>query len=268
MTFAEEFVAGNEENAPQATFLGLAISPVIVGVILGVLGAAGAAYIGFTMVKPVFDENTALKTEISDIQTQIDAQKANLGKIAIAQEKVDSAKLRREEMLAFFAKDEALQTILLDFEAIVQQQKGLKLDALSLAGDPIVITDGSLGESANGRFKQQPMTLSVTGTFGEVRGLLQSLEKFEPIVQVTTMNLSSSPPTQKIQVAPNGKIQVFQENVELTSTLSLQVIVARSQAEIDKEAAEKAAAEAEAAAAAAAAEAAAQQAAPAEAPPP
>jgi len=266
MTFAEEFVAGNEGGAPQPTFMGLAISPIVVGVILGVLGAAGAGYIGFTMVKPVFDENTALKTEITDLQSQIDAQKGNLGKIAIAQEKVDSAKLRREEMLAFFAKDDALQTLLLDFEAIVQQQKGLKLDALSLGGDPVVITDGSLGESANGRFKQQAMTLNVTGTFEQVRGLLQSLEKFEPIVQVTTMNLSSSPPTQKIQVAPNGKIQVFQENVELTTTLSLQVIVARSQAELDKEAAEKAAAEA--AAAAAAAEAAAQQAAPAEAPPP
>lgn len=266
MTFAEEFVAGDQGAAPQATFLGLAISPVIVGVILAVLGAGGAGYIGFTMAKPVFDENTALKTEINDLQTQIDGQKANLGKIPLAQEKVESARLRREEMLGFFAKDEALQTILLDFEAIVKQQKGLKLDALALAGDPIVITDGSLGESANGRFKQQPMTLNVTGTFGQVRGLLQSLEKFEPIVQVMTMNLSSSPPTQKIQVAQNGKIQVFQENVELTATLSLQVIVARSQADLDKEAAEAAAAAAEAEAAAAAA--AAQQAAPAEAPPP
>jgi hypothetical protein len=98
------------------------------------------------------------------------------------------------------------------------------------------------------------MTLNITGTFSEIRALLQSLEKFEPIVQVPTMNLTSSPPTQKIQVAQNGKIQVSQENVELTTTLNLQVIVARSQAEIDKDAAEAAAeaaaAEAEAAAAA------------------
>ncbi|MEY2976206.1 MAG: hypothetical protein RLZZ435_343, partial [Cyanobacteriota bacterium] len=115
MTFAEEFVAGNEGEAPQATFLGLAISPVIIGVILAVLGAAGAGYIGFTMVKPVWDENTALNTEITDLTGQVESQKASLSKIAQAQEKVDSAKLRREEMLAFFAKDEALDTILLDF---------------------------------------------------------------------------------------------------------------------------------------------------------
>ncbi|MFZ9739471.1 MAG: type 4a pilus biogenesis protein PilO [Prochlorotrichaceae cyanobacterium] len=254
MTFAEEFVAGNEGEAPQATFLGLAISPVIIGVILAVLGAGGAGYMGFTMVKPVWDENTALNTEITDLTGQVESQKASLSKIDQAQEKVDSAKLRREEMLAFFAKDEALDTILLDFEAIVKQQKGLKLDALSLAGDPIVINDGSLGESANGRFKQQPMTLNITGTFSEIRALLQSLEKFEPIVQVPTMNLTSSPPTQKIQVAQNGKIQVSQENVELTTTLNLQIIVARSQAEIDKDAAEAAAAAAEAEAAAAAQE--------------
>ena len=256
MTFAEEFVPGGQGDVPQETFLGLAISPVVVGVVLAVLGSMGAGYIAWTMVKPVYESNTALQAEITNLQTQIDQQKANLGKIAQAQEKVDVAKLRREEMLAFFAKDEALETILLDFEAIVKQQ-GVKLTNLSLGGDPEVVQDGSLGETANGRFKRQALTLEVKGNFLSIRRLFQSLEKFEPIVQVTNFTLNSEAPVQKIQVAQNGKIQVSQQNVELTTSLSVQVVVARSQAEIEEEAAAAAAAAAEAEAAAAAAAAAA-----------
>jgi len=249
MTFAEEFVPGDQGEASQATFLGLAVSPLLVGVILAVVGVAGAGYMGWTMVKPVYEANTALTVEITNLQTQVEQQKASLGKIAEAQEKVDVAKLRRAEMLAFFAKDEALETILLDFEAIVKQQ-GVKLNSLSLSADPEVVVDGSLGETANGRFKRQALTLDVTGNFASIHRLFQALEKFEPIVQVTTFSLNSAAPVQKIQVAPNGKIQVSQENVELTTSLSVQVVVARSQAEIDEEAAAKAAAEAAAAAAA------------------
>lgn len=250
MAFAEEFTAGNEGPAPQS-FMGLPVSPLIVGVVLAVLGAGGAAYIFFTMTQPVLDANAQLQKDIDDLTSKIEVQKKSVAQLPLAQEKVDSAKLRKQEMLGFFAKDEALQTLLLDFEAIVKQQPGLKLNSLSLAGDPEIVTDGSLGESANNLFKRQGLTLAVTGSFPAVRQLMQALERFEPIVQVPNLSLTSSAPTQKIQVAEDGKIQVFPENVELTANLTLKVIVARSQAEIDqaaKEAADKAAADAAAAA--------------------
>lgn len=254
MAFAEEFVADGGNEAPQPTFLGVAISPVIVGVVLAVLGLGGAGFILWTMAKPVWEANRGLSQEITGLQGQIAEQQANLSQIPQAQEQVELAKLRREEMLGFFAKDSVLDTILLDFEAIVKQS-GLELTALALSGEPQVISDGSMGAAADGRFKSQALTLNVTGTFTQVRQLLQTLDRFEPIVQVSNFALNSEAPVQRIQVAANGKIAVNQEDVKLTTTLNVQVVVARSQADIDadKAAAEAAAAEAAAAEAAAAA---------------
>jgi type IV pilus assembly protein PilO len=263
MSFSEEYVPGDQgqiDAAAGINLFGTTISPLVLGVVAAILGLVGAIYLGLQQVKPVLDQNQTLQTEIDGLEQQVNQQKASLGQIAEAQANLDSAKARKEALLAFFAPDEVLDTLLIDFEKMVRQQPGLKLKKFSLTGQSEVIADGSLGETANGRFKRQAVAMEIEANFDKTKKLLQAFERFKPIVQVTQLSVTREGENLgSLRISESGRVTVVDADIKLTTTLSLQVIAARSQKEIDEEAAQKAAEEAAAAAAAGA---------PAETPPP
>lgn len=257
MTYAEEFVPEEQEAAPAGP---LGLSPTVLGAIIGVLGAIGAGVIVWKLILPTNQQNATLSTEIADLEAQITQQQAKLGTIGEAQAKLNEVEFQRQELLSFFATDEALDISLLDLERLVLAQR-LNLKAFAPEGDIEVVMDSSLGAAVNGRFKRQKYTMTVEGEFAKTQAFFRSLEKYEPIIQVVDFTVESQPPIQVFQVLPNKKLSFTPKETKVTTKLNLQVVVLRSQEELDEE---KAAAEAAAAAAAAPPP----EAAPAEAPPP
>ena len=245
MTYAEEFVA--DQQAAEATGP-LGLSSTIIGAILGVLGLLGAGFIVWRLVLPTNAQNAVIQTEIDDLNGQIQQQKAKLGGLNEAQTKLDEVEFRRQELMSFFASEEVLDISLLDLERLVQTQK-LTLKQFAPEGDIELVEDNSLGAGVNGRFKRQKYVMEVEGSFAQTQAFFRDLEKYEPIVQVSDFTVDSPPPVQIYKILPNGQLQFQPLETVITTKLNLQVVVKRSQAELEAAAAE--AAEAAAAAAAA-----------------
>lgn len=260
MTYADEFVA--DQQAPEATGP-LGLSPVIIGAIIGVLGAAGAGFIVWSLILPTLEQMGTIETEIQDLEGQIQQQQAKLNGLAEAQAQLEEVEFRRQELMAFFPSGEVLDISLLDLERLVRNQN-LTLKKFAPEGDIEEVTDSSLGAAVNGRFKRQKYVMTVEGDFSKTQAFFRDLEKYEPIIQVSNYKVISELPVQLFRFDLGGTVKFEPIETAIETELNLQVVVKLSDAELE----EKAAAEAEAAAAAAAAAAPPAEAPPAEAPPP
>ncbi|MBC6420481.1 MAG: hypothetical protein GDA43_02340 [Hormoscilla sp. SP5CHS1] len=88
-------------------------------------------------------------------------------------------------MTALFASEKALETLLLDLNRIVDARKAeMKRFELSNSGPPEVISDGSLGPLVNGKLKQKEMKMELTGSFDQIRSVLLTMERLQPLLVV------------------------------------------------------------------------------------
>lgn len=246
MTYADEFVA--EEQVAGATGP-LGLSPVVIGAILGVVGAIGAGVIVWQLILPVLEQQSTIETEIQDLEGQIQQQRAKLNGLEEIQAKLDEVEFRRQELMAFFPSGEVLDISLLDLERLVQNQN-LTLTRFAPEGDIEEVQDSSLGAAVNGRFKRQKYVMTVEGNFDKTQAFFRDLEKYEPIIQVSNYKVLSEPPVQTFRINPGGGVTFDPIETVITTELNLQVVVKLSDEELEAAAA-AAAAEAEAAAAAA-----------------
>ena len=60
----------------------------------------------------------------------------------------------------------------------------MKRFELSNSGPPDVISDGSLGPLVNGKLKQKEMKMELTGSFDQIRSVLLTMERLQPLLVV------------------------------------------------------------------------------------
>ncbi|USR92280.1 hypothetical protein NEA10_06035 [Phormidium yuhuli AB48] len=171
MAYDNDFIPGEEEEATNGiVFMGVTLSPPILGVILAVLGIGGGVWLAYQFVQPLLSERQDLQVEIAEKETQIDAQ----GNV---QEQIERAEAEREEVqelqqdvLSMFATPDSLETLLLDINQQVNQRNA------NLSADEIRTRLVDRGCPAGLLEDFTNVNERVNGFFSEV-----SLEEFTPV---------------------------------------------------------------------------------------
>lgn len=194
MTYADQDfmpVEGEEEAPSYPTVFGITFTPTVSGVVIAVLGLGAAAYLAMQVVKPVWDKNQELTTQrddkksqlvnLAEIQKQIQQQKA----------KLEAEKQQNKQVIALFANEKKLDTILIDINSFVKDRKGTltsfkpqekgKTDEKGADG---VVTDGSLGPLVNNKLKRQSFNVELEGSFDQVQSILRSFERLQSLLIV------------------------------------------------------------------------------------
>lgn len=124
MTYDEDFVPGEDEaEAPEGlVFMGVTISPTILGVLIAVLGLAGAVFLGLRLVQPLWGDRQELQVEIAEKETQIDGQSNIQQQIEQAESERDEVQALQEQVLSMFANPDSLETLVLDINQQINQR--------------------------------------------------------------------------------------------------------------------------------------------------
>ena len=218
MTVSEDFVPveeGQFETAPAyPTVLGVTLTPVVSGAIVGALGLAGAIYMLLNLVMPAWDKYQELQSTRDQKQAQVEQKKVNIARINQVRAELVQAKRQQNDVLALFANDRTLDTLLLDINRVINADNGtLKQDELqefsqlaqnsnsSLKGkdlrarlkkyEPVaatptgdVVTDGSLGQAVNGKLKRKEVNVEFEGTFAQTQSIMRNIERLQPLLLV------------------------------------------------------------------------------------
>ena len=233
MTYTEEFIPGEldqdlQEDPAYPTAFGITFTPIVGGAVFAVIGLIGAAYLFANTVLPTFQTNQELQAKIDETEIQIQQRQGSQQKINEAQQKLDLAKLQQQEVLALFAKEKTLDTLLLDINGFINARQG-KLQRFEPEKlDPIasVIKDGSLGANLNNKVKRQGATVDIEGSFDQIQSILRSIERLEQLLLIRDFKAELDKSTQKVKVDVQGRV-ISQENspANLKTTFKVNAII-------------------------------------------
>jgi type IV pilus assembly protein PilO len=197
MTYAteEEFipVGGQEEEPNYPTAFGMTITPKVGGVIIGVAGLLGAAYLLLNVVQPAWQQNQELQTTVEQKEAEIANQEETLARIEEIKAQLAQARQRNQQVQSLFASEQSLDTLLVDLNEIVQDREATLLK-FQLQGEPTIVDDGSLGTQVNGELKRQVIDVEMEGTFEQVQSVLRSIERLQSLLIVRNFQAEVSQP--------------------------------------------------------------------------
>ncbi|MEB3337581.1 MAG: hypothetical protein VKJ46_08975 [Leptolyngbyaceae bacterium] len=216
---------------------GITFTPMISGVLLGVLGLGAAVYLFLNLVQPALQKSQELDAKVAELSGQAQQQQGNPQKAVEAKAALEQAKQQKQDVLGLFADASTLDTLLLDLNREFTKGQA-KLNNFAPAGPVAPISGQPL--------KQQEIAIAMDGDFAQTQAVLRNLERLQPLVVIKDFNTTKDASEQKLVIDQQGK-PVTKGEVVLKTSFKLQVTVPLSKEEM--EAAAKAAAEAAAAAA-------------------
>ena len=230
MTVSDDFIPGdpNFDAAPNyPVIFGIALTPVVSGVLLAIVGIGAATYLLLNYVQPEWEKYQALEQKVNDKKDQVSRQGEILKEIAKAKEELDTAKRKRNEVLSLFANEGTFNTLLLDMNTQIKQRtteanaaKSAKLAAcpawvrsnlkdletqvgdLTIAPalrkftpDPKisgVINDGAYGALVNNKLKRQVVNVSLEGNYNQTQSIMRSIERLQPLLVFKNFELTQA----------------------------------------------------------------------------
>lgn len=220
MTVSDDFIPGdpNFEDAPTyPVIFGVALTPMVSGVLLAIAGIGAATYLLLNFVQPEWERYQALEQKVTEKKDQVSRQEAILKEIAKAKEELDIAKRKRSEVLSLFANESTFNTLLLDINRQIEQRNAETAQArqTKLAACPAwvrsnlkevetqmgdlatkaslkkftpdpkgggIINDGSYGALVNNKLKRQIVSVSLEGNYNQTQSIMRSIERLQPLL--------------------------------------------------------------------------------------
>lgn len=219
MTVSGDFIPeedqGFEEESQFPTVFGLQLSPIVIGVIAAVLLIGGAIFAFLNLVSPKLAEQASLNQQIAEREQQIRNPQERERLLAEAQARLESAEQLQADVLALFANEESLETLLLDLNArvqsvnagIEQEDRRAVLSRFTVnEGASGIIDDGSFGEAVNGRLERRVYDVTLEGSFAQIQSILRNLERLQPLLIVQNFNTQIAEANETLLVDTQGNL--------------------------------------------------------------
>ncbi|WP_026730876.1 pilus assembly protein PilO [Fischerella sp. PCC 9605] len=243
MTLSEDFnfVEGGElEEGASSTYpvvFGITFTPKIIGILVGVLGFAGALYMLLNLVMPAWETFQQQQAKQSELQGQIDQKKATIKQMDKVKQELAEAKQQQTQVLGLFANEKTLDTLLLDLNRLVESGSGkisanavrAKLKKFVPASDKAEpITDGSLGSQVDGKLKRRSVNIEIVGTYEQTQSILRNIERLQPLLIVKDYQSTLAP-----EPAPEpGKVAIRMGPAPISTSFQLQALMPLTPEEI------------------------------------
>ena len=240
MTFTEEFEDRElEEFDEYPIAFGITFTPRNSGIAAAVLGLLGSFYLLFNWVMPAYDTLQQLQNDAAGKQQQIDQQKSGLGPAELAkiESQLQQKEATKQQILALFAQEKNLSTILLDISNIFKS-RNVKLISFQPQGlEPVVVSDGSLGSAVNNKLKRQTLNVKIEGNYANTQEVIRDLERLQPLILLNSLNTQMEKEGSAVKVVSTGNNKatiVPQGDKPVTTTFLLDVIIPLNAAELAK----------------------------------
>lgn len=235
MTFADDFAKEEQslaEDYPSA--FGITFTPMIMGVAIGVMGIALAAYGFINYVNPAQEKYEQASIKKQGLEGQLNKIKTGDLQLKLAQLRSDLAekKVLKSRVLSMFTNENDLETLLLDLNSFIASNQGALIQ-YQPDSNISTIQDSSLGQGVQGKLKRKGISLTIEGTFTETKQILQDLERLQPLLMVQSISSTVTEKPTAILTSSRSEI-VPQRQAELKTQIKLDAILPLSQQELER----------------------------------
>ncbi|NES82064.1 MAG: type II and III secretion system protein [Moorea sp. SIO2B7] len=244
MTFTEDFVPDDGqdlEGSEYPTAFGITVTPMVGGIICGIIGIVGAGYLLMTQVLPAQQSYKELLTTKQEKEAVLEKEKTSDSQKQIKKLEAELKQVEqlKPKILELFSKEEGLDTLLLDLYGFVKSKRASLISFEPEKPDQKegpIIKDGSLGTLVDGKLKRQNIELEFEGTFAQIQAILQKIEQQQSLLLIKDFK-------SEVTEEPTYLFNIKERKVEtkgqtkLKTTFILEVILPLSNEELEKEAA-------------------------------
>ncbi|MCL6750933.1 pilus assembly protein PilO [Nostoc sp. CCCryo 231-06] len=234
LNFGEQSGEFDQATPVSPVLFGIAFTPKIIGILVGVIGLAGAGYIFLNLVMPAWESYQQQQAKSSELQGQVEQKKASIKEIGKVKDELAQAKQQKIQVLGLFANEKSLDTLLLDMNRLIEsgntptsmnvvRAKLKKFVPVSQKPEPI--TDGTLGLQVDGKLQRSNINAEITGTYEQTQSIIRNIERLQPLLivkdyQATLAPVESKSPLDKtpMQVGPAAINTSFQLQVLMPLT--------------------------------------------------
>lgn len=210
-----------QEEPDYPAIFGIQMSPTVIGILLALLGIAGAVFAFLNFLQPVLETNRSLKTEVEELEGQIQDPAEAQRLIDEAKERVAEAEQLEADVLALFADESSLETLLLDINNRVESANAgvadearravlSKFDVDDAASG--LVSDGSLGTAVDGRLNRLVYDLEMEGSYAQTQSILRSIERLQPLLIVQDFRTELQPVERVLNVDNRGNLLGIQSD--------------------------------------------------------
>ena len=238
---------GQEDEKPAGiVFLGMTLTPTILGAIAAVAGLGLAVYVFFNLVQPESEKQDKINKTIQETEIKKKEVQNKLQQKDKLQAEFDEAKQKKDIVLSLFAMPESLNTLSMDINRQIELRKATMVrfepkpikstapvDPKAPPKDPSIVDDGSFGPAANGKIKRQLIDVGFEGNFEQVQSILRSIERLQPLLVFDNFKAELDKSEQQIAIDSSGKIiPVGNAETIVKTSFQVQVIIPVSSEEL------------------------------------
>ena len=234
MTYTEDFIAVEEGLALDAaaptypTAFGVTFTPLVSGVLIGVIGLAGSIYLILNQLMPAWQKSQELQASRDEKQALVEPKEAAIRQNQKVKADLASAVQRKAEVLTLFASEKTLDTLLLDINRVIESANGRIQRNASRAKlkkfVPVnqvaeVITDGSLGSEVNGKLKRRVVNVEFDAPTEQTQSILRNIERLQPLLIIRDYQSSLA------QAPADSKGKAGRRPATITTSFQLQALI-------------------------------------------
>ncbi|MFW9262164.1 pilus assembly protein PilO [Nostoc sp. KVJ20] len=246
LNFAEHGGEFDSETPAHPVVFGIAFTPKIIGILVGVIGLAGAGYILLNLLMPAWESYQQQQAKSTELQGQIEQKKANIKQIDKVKDELAQAKQQKVQVLDLFANEKTLDTLLLDLNRLIEsgntptsinavRAKLKKFVPVSQKPEPVI--DGTLGLQVDGKLQRSIINAEITGTYEQTQSIMRNIERLQPLLIVKDYVATLAPVETR---SPLDKTPMQVGPAAINTSFQLQVLMPLSPEEIAAAAAKNA----------------------------
>ncbi|MDZ7964863.1 MAG: pilus assembly protein PilO [Nostoc sp. DedSLP03] len=231
LNFSEQGGEFDQATPAARVVFGIAFTPKIIGILIGVVGLAGAGYILLNLLMPAWESYQQQQAKSSELQAQIEQKKANIKQIDKVKDELAQAKQQKVQVLSLFANEKTLDTLLLDLNRLIESgNSATSINAVRaklkryvpISQKPEPITDGSLGVGVDGKLQRSTISAEITATYEQTQSIIRNIERLQPLLIVEDYQATLAPTETR---SPLDKTPMQVGPAAINTSFKLQVLM-------------------------------------------
>jgi type IV pilus assembly protein PilO len=217
------------------TVFGIRLTPPVSGILIALLGLGASAYLLINLVQPTWQRNQELRQDVAAKESQLVNREDSQRRIQEARAELAEARQLRADVVALFANQESIDTLLLDLNERIQavnagiqdEDRRANLTRFELNEELSgVITDSSLGTEVNNRIERRVYDVELEGDFPQTQSIMRNIERLQPLLVVKNLNSELDFAAQSILIDAQGRLLPNGQPVtRITTSFQLQALV-------------------------------------------
>jgi type IV pilus assembly protein PilO len=191
--------------APPAgppVLLGVELTPIRIGLLIGILGLGAASFLAFTQLRPLIREVQALEREVAQKTSQLQEVQGQIAGLQDLPNQIERARVQQQQISALLATPENADTQLIDLNRLVRGQPNAQL--LSFSPSPLTPASSNNPEVPAiiaPAIQLQTTRVTLRGPYTDIINLMRDIERFRALFRVSNISLNPGQGTENLDAA-------------------------------------------------------------------